>query len=153
MSAYNSGHKWDARSLAQKLTLTVDLRTVMEDALRMSDVPFQLVQGARTIEQQRAYFQAGKSKIDPDAPQYRDRAALYRDAKHVVGPGAGLARAVDIIIQGPNPYDVPHLCHVAGVVMTAARVRGIKIRWGGNFNRDAQILEQAFDDLPHFEVE
>lgn len=152
MSQFQSTHKWDARSLAQLETLVPNLRVIMTDALRLSDVPFQLVQGARTIEQQREYFRAGKSKINPDA--YPDKAAFYRAAKHVVGPGEPLARAVDIIIAPPaQKYDVNHLCHVAGVVMTVARIHEVRLRWGGNFNRDAQILEQDFDDLPHFEID
>lgn len=149
--SYDSGHKWNARSLEQKATLHTDLRVVIEDALRISDVPFQLVQGARTIDQQREYFKAGKSKINPDA--YADKDALYAAAKHVVGPGAPFARAVDIVIEGPKPYDMSHLCYVAGVVLTCARIRGIKVRWGGNFDRDKEILEQSFIDGPHFELD
>lgn len=149
---FNSGNTWNTRSSAQLNTLVSELRLVMNDALRYSEVPFQLVQGARTIEQQREYFQAGRSKIDPD--KYADRKALYLAAKHVVGPEQPLARAVDIIIDLPGKtYDVNHLCYVAGVVMSTARMRGVRLRWGGNFDRDKEILEQAFRDLPHFEID
>lgn len=149
---FESGHKWNDRSLLQLGTLVPDLRVVMTDALRMSDVPFQLVQGGRTIEQQREYFRAGKSKVSPDA--YATPADLYAAAKHVVGPGAPLSRAVDIIIDLPEKgYDVKHLAYVAGMVMAAARQRGIKVRWGANFDRDKELFEQAFVDAPHFEID
>ena len=118
----------------------------------MSDVPFQLVQGARTIEQQRAYFAAGKSKVNPDA--YALPSALYAAAKHVTGPGMPLSRAVDIIIDLPKlGYDVKHLSYVAGVVLTCARMRGISVRWGANFDKDKELFEQSFVDAPHFELD
>lgn len=149
---FESGHKWNERSQTQLATLVPDLRVVMTDALRMSDVPFQLVQGGRTIEQQREYFKAGKSKVNPDA--YANAADLYAAAKHVTGPGAPLARAVDIIIDLKDKgYDVKHLAYVAGMMMAAARQRGIKVRWGANFDRDKELFEQAFIDAPHFEID
>lgn len=147
---YDSGNTWNARSNAQALTLHRDLRLVMGDALRMSDVPFQLVQGGRTVEQQRAYFAAGKSKVNPDA--YALPSDLYAAAKHVTGPGMPLSRAVDIIIDGPKPYDMSHLCYVAGVVLTCARMRGIRVRWGANWDSDGELFEQKFIDAPHFEL-
>lgn len=150
---YNSGHTWNDRSKVQLLTLSVPLREVMDDARRLSDVPFQLVQGARTIEQQQEYYNAKKSKINPSDPKYLDRNNLYRDAKHIVGPGCALSRAVDIIFDGSKPYDVSHLTYIAGVIMTVGRTRGIKLRWGGNWDQDKEIItDQDFDDLPHFEL-
>ncbi len=150
--SYTSGHKWDARSMEQLATIATDLRVVLSDALRLSDVPFQIVQGARTIDKQREYFKAGKSKVNPDA--YASGAALYAAAKHVVGPGAPLSRAADIIIDLPGlEYDTKHLSYVAGVVMACARQRGIAIRWGANFDRDKELFEQSFVDAPHFEVD
>lgn len=149
---FQGSNTWNERSKQQRATLVASLRLLMDDALRLSQVPFQLVQGARSIEQQQAYFDAGKSKINPKA--YADRNKLYADAKHVTGPGMPLARAVDIVIDVKGkPYDTAHLCYVAGVVMCVARMRGMTIRWGGNFDRDGEILEQSFDDLPHFEVD
>lgn len=144
--------QWDARSLKQRDTLIGSLRLLMDDALRVSDVPFQLVQGARTVEEQQRYFNEGKSKVNPKA--YPDRDKLYAAAKHVTGPGMPLSRAVDIIIDVKGKeYDKAHMCYVAGVMLAIARLRSIPVRWGGNFDRDGQILEQDFDDLPHFELE
>lgn len=148
---YDSGFKWGERSKKVLDELQPELRVVMGDALRLSSVDFSLVDGARTIEEQRKYFKEGKSKVNPDA--YPSPDALYAAAKHVVGPGMPKARAVDIIIgvEGKG-YDMNHLSHVAGVILTCARQRGIAMRWGGNFDQDGQILEQPFIDSPHFEL-
>lgn len=145
-------HQWNERSVQQRDTLMGSLRLLMDDALRVSDVPFQIVQGARTIEEQQRYFNDGKSKVNPKA--YPDRTKLYAAAKHVTGPGMPLSRAVDIIIDVKGKeYDKANMCYVAGVVMAIAALRGIPVRWGGNWSRDEVILyDQSFDDMPHFEL-
>ena len=38
-----------------------------------------------------------------------------------------------------------------GFVLGLAVSLGIKIRWGGDWDSDREILDQNFDDLPHFE--
>jgi peptidoglycan LD-endopeptidase CwlK len=149
----NTGYKWDTRSTEQLATLHRSLRMVMEDALQLSDVPFQLVEGGRSIARQTELFQAGKSKINPAAyPKYAD---LYKAAKHIVGPGEPLSRAVDIICATSHDkrYDYNHLCFIAGAVMAAARMRGVRMRWGGNWDGDTEIIsDQTFQDLVHFEL-
>lgn len=144
--------QWDARSLKQRDTLMGSLRLLMDDALRISDVPFQIVQGARTIEEQQRYFNDGKSKINPR--DYPTREKLYAAAKHVTGPGMPLSRAVDIIIDVKGKeYDKAHMCYVAGVVMAIAALRGIPVRWGGNWDGDGELLsDQKLIDMPHFEL-
>lgn len=148
----NSGYKWDDRSTKQLATIHRSLQMVMTDALQLSIVPFQLVEGARTIARQTELFQAGKSKINPAAfPNYAD---LYKSAKHIVGPGEPLSRAVDIICATPDKkYDYNHLCFIAGSVMAAASMRGVRLRWGGNWDGDGEIIsDQTFQDLVHFEL-
>lgn len=118
-------------------------------------VEFDITQGARTIEQQREYFKGGRSKVDPDA--YDTPEKLYAAAKHIVGPGMQFSRAVDIHIVTKQPggaYDKQALCYVAGVIMVAAKGYGLKLRWGGDFDRDNELLEAgSFQDLPHFEID
>ena len=145
-------HQWNERSVQQRDTLMGSLRLLMDDALRISDVPFQLVQGARTIEEQQRYFNDGKSKINPR--DYPDRTKLYAAAKHVTGPGMPLSRAVDIIIDVKGKeYDKAHMCYVAGVVLAIARIRSIPVRWGGDWDRDGELLsDQKLIDMPHFEL-
>ncbi len=41
--------------------------------------------------------------------------------------------------------------HFAGYVRRVAEEMGIKIRWGGNWDRDTVINDQTFMDLMHFE--
>ena len=101
-----------------------------------------------------SYDKERESKVNPDA--YANKEALYAAAKHVVGPGAPLSRAVDLFVPGQEggSYDKGALCYLAGVMEAAARSIDIKIRWGGDFDRDGVLLEKGtFHDLPHFELD
>ena len=39
-----------------------------------------------------------------------------------------------------------------GYVLGMARSKGITLRWGGDWDKDWDIWENSFDDLPHFEL-
>lgn len=142
-------------SLDEIGTLVPELAKVLLRARACSKVPFEVSKGggARTIDKQREHFRAGRSKVNPDA--YATKEALYAAAKHVVGPGAPLSRAVDLFVPGQpdGAYDKHALCYLAGIMDAAAASLGIKIRWGGDFDGDGLLLEGGtFHDLPHFEI-
>lgn len=142
------------KSRAELDTVHPDLVSVVIKARSMSRVAFEVSQGARTIAQQREYFAKGASKVNPDA--YASKDALYKAAKHVVGPGAPLSRAVDVFVAGQEggAYDKGALCYIAGVMDAAASILGVGIRWGGDFDSDGKLLEAGtFHDLPHFELD
>jgi peptidoglycan L-alanyl-D-glutamate endopeptidase CwlK len=148
MSAFVFG----TRSTEELATCDDALVGVMRKALEFTNVDFGIVQGARTIEQQRSYFKAGNSKVNPDA-YIGNLPALYKAAKHITGPGMPKSRACDIIVSGGKTYDAPTLCHIAGVVLTCAKNMGIPVRWGGNWDGDSIIItDQTLNDLVHFEL-
>ena len=143
-------------SRSELATVHPDLVKVVVRARAWSRLPFEVSQGARTIQKQREYFNAKpqRSKVNPDA--YATKEALYAAAKHVVGPGAPLSRAVDLFVPGQpgGSYDKNALCYIAGLMDAAAKSLGIPIRWGGDFDRDGLLLEAgSFQDLPHFEID
>lgn len=138
------------------LTCHTDLQRVLRLARTWSDglVEWDVVQGGRSVEQQQAYFDAGNSKVNPKA--YASLTELYKDAKHVTGPGMELSRAADIVLtttQPNGPYDQRGLAFVAGVVFTAAKSLGVNIRWGADWKKDFTLYKKgAFIDAPHFEL-
>ena len=143
------------KSRAELDTVHPDLVSVVIKARSMSRVAFEVSQGARTIAQQREYFNAvpQRSKVNPDA--YPNPDALYKAAKHVVGPGCPLSRAVDVFVPGQpgGSYDKHALAYLSGVMDAAASILGVGIRWGGDFDSDGKLLEAGtFHDLPHFEL-
>jgi len=118
------------------------LRSIMFRAIQVSDIDFGIAEGNRSIERQKELFAIGKSKID----------GINQLSKHNHSPSL----AVDIYgyVNGKMDYSVPVMCYLAGIIMTCASELGYTLRWGGNWDRDGEILtDQSFDDLPHFEIE
>jgi hypothetical protein len=145
--------EWDARSLKVLAELNKDLMLILQDARRFSDIEFQLVDGARTIAEQQALFDAKKTKINP-AAYVGNLAGLYAAGRHIVGPGKQFSDAVDVIVSvRGKEYDTAQLAHLAGVLQTIGNIRGSLIRWGGNWDGDQEVItDQEFDDLVHFEL-
>lgn len=104
---------------------------VVKRALEISKVDFGIPStgGVRTIEQQRALYEAGKSKLD----------GVTRKSNHQLG------KAVDVFayVDGKASYDMGDLAQVATAMFAAAQEVGIKIKWGGHW--------KSFIDGPHFE--
>jgi peptidoglycan L-alanyl-D-glutamate endopeptidase CwlK len=42
-------------------------------------------------------------------------------------------------------------CVQAGIVLSTARKYGMIFRWGGDWDKDNDFMDNNFDDLPHFE--
>jgi peptidoglycan L-alanyl-D-glutamate endopeptidase CwlK len=137
------------KSLARLSTCHDDLQLIMQEAIRLSNVDFGIMEGHRSIADQSKYFEKGLTKID----------GINKKGKHNLTP----SEAVDIYVYVKDKpelaYDSDHLSYVSGVIQTVAKILfeagKIKhtIRWGGNWDGDGEILtDQSFDDRPHFEL-
>lgn len=146
-------NKFGAASAARLSTCHIDLQKIFNVAIRRSHIDFSIVEGQRSYELQKQYFEQGKSRLNPDNPEH------LKSAKHLMNP----SMAVDIVAFVPTnramAYDAKHLSFIAGVVIAVAEELFSKgeishlIRWGGNWDADGEIIEdQDFDDLPHFEL-
>lgn len=72
----------------------------------------------------------------------------WPDSKHNAYP----SRAVDVI-PWPSGWAVKENFYVLhGVVMSVAHDLGIKIRWGGDWNRNGNLKDENFYDLAHYEL-
>ena len=145
--------EWNERSIKVLAELNKDLMMVLQDARRFSDVQFQLIDGARTINEQQELFNAKKTKINP-GEYIGNLAGLYAVGRHITGPGKPFSDAVDVIVSTKGKeYDTAQLAYLAGVLQTIGNIRSTKIRWGGNWDGDVEIItDQDFDDLVHFEL-
>ena len=88
--------------------------------------------GKRTQEEQLKLVATGKSKT--------------MNSKHLEGLAIDLA---------PYPIDwnnTKRFYYFAGIVMAVAREMDLKIRWGGDWDRDDNLDDQSFNDLVHFEL-
>lgn len=120
-------------------TVHPDLEILMEDALDTGIMDFSIVEGHRGKAEQNRYFDLGKSRVK------------FPDGKHNKKP----SRAVDAVpfIKGKVSWNRFHCCVLAGIILACAVKRGIKLRWGGNWNMDSEpITDQDFQDLVHYEL-
>ena len=118
-----------------------DIQLVMRDAIKIID--FTIVQTHRTSAEHARYIILGKTRVS------------YEETRHATNP----SEAIDI---APWFSREPHIrwedretfIYLAGVIMAVAHKRNTPLRWGGNWDRDDEILsDQKFDDLVHFELD
>ncbi len=120
-------------------TVHNDLEIIMEDALDVGIMDISVIEGHREWARQNKYYISGKSKVQ------------WPDGKHNKIP----SEAVDATpyINGKVSWNKMHCCVLAGIILTCAAKRGIKLRWGGNWDMDSEpITDQDFQDLVHYEL-
>lgn len=115
---------------------------VLEAALTIVD--FTILEGHRDEEKQNRMVAEGKSKLS------------WPKSKHNSLP----CRAVDIapypvdwVSDEPNDKAMERFAHLAGIVRGIGKGMGVKIRWGGDWDRDGELKDNTWDDLPHIELD
>ena len=124
-----------------------DIQRLMHKAIEVSVIDFGIACGYRSVEEQQKLYQQGRSKPG-GIVTYVD--GVNRKSKHNSLPST----AVDIYayVGGKAVWDKEHLYYLGGVIMTCAKNMNIPLRWGANFNQDADLKNENFYDLPHFEL-
>lgn len=89
-------------------------------------VAFQVIEGVRSLERQRALFAAGKSKT--------------MNSRHLTGHAVDLAP----VVKGQILWDWPLFDTLAVAVKAAAKAENVPIEWGGNWTK--------FRDGPHWQL-
>lgn len=118
-----------------------DLAAVVAKAIAVTD--FTVVCGRRGRAEQERAVELGRSKLH------------YPASKHNAEP-PDLSRAVDLapFRDGAIQWaDRQAFVYLAGVIRGIAGTMGVKIRWGGDFNRNDNQHDDNFVDMPHFELE
>ena len=142
--------KFSQRSLSKLLTVDSELQDVFLEAIKFSPIDFGISEGLRTAERQLYHFKKGRKW---DGTRW-----IVVDAKKVVTQCDGTIKkskhqsgnAIDVFawVNGKESYEDEHMCMIAGVVLSVANRRVLKLKWGGTFGSN------DFDgwDKPHFEL-
>ncbi len=103
-----------------------DLQAIVHRVIEISKVDFSVVEGMRTIEEQKALVDAGKS--------------WTLDSYHLKG------KAVDIYpwANGATSHDPEHYKKIAKAMFRASQELGVVLEWGGFWN-EKQL------DMPHWQ--
>jgi len=119
----------------QKLeTCDPELRDIFNTVIKVFDNS--ILCGHRLREEQDAAFESNNSEVQ------------WPNSKHNINP----SQAID---AAPYPIEwdnIRRFTLFAGFVLGIAHMKGIKIRWGGDWDGDTKMKDQKFNDLVHFEL-
>lgn len=139
--------KFGTRSEAQISTAHPDLQRLFHEVVRCFDCT--ILEGLRTPERQQELYAQGRTA--PGAiVTYKDGIALR--SKHQARPGESFSRAVDVLPYTINWQDTGRMHYFAGYVRRVAEEMGIRVKWGGDWDNDTEVLDERFRDLPHWEL-
>lgn len=120
------------RSLSRLMGVHPDLVAIVKLAIQRTTVDFTVVEGVRTLAQQREYVTKGASQT--------------MNSYHL--PQAdGLGHAVDLapLVNGAIPWnDWAQFKTLADVVKACASELGVPVEWGGDW--------KSLKDGPHFQI-
>ncbi len=109
-------------------------------ALATEDLDFSVNEGLRTLARQRRLYAQGRTRPGPIV-------TWTLNSKHIEG------KAVDLIPY-PEGWKAPlsKFEGVANLMFEAAKLEGVKIRWGADWDQDGKPRERGETDSPHFEL-
>ena len=116
----------NATSMKRLAGVHPDLVKVVVRAAALSETPFVVAEGRRSLERQRQLVAAGASRT--------------MNSRHLTGHAVDLAALVD----GKVRWDGPLYAKLADAMKQSAKALGVAIVWGGDW--------KSFRDGPHFEL-
>lgn len=128
---------WGRRSLECRKSVDPRLNLISDKVLPLKD--HAIIEGHRNETDQNAAFDRGDSKL------------RWPDGNHNSLP----SKAIDV---RPHPWPVDEdmqreeLSYLAGLYVGIASELGLKLRWGGDWDRDGEASDNHFDDLFHIEI-
>ena len=126
--------KFGSRSRKSLSTCHEDLQDLFNEVIKYIDCS--VLEGHRDEYRQDKLFKEGKTKVK------------HPNGRHNSYP----SRAIDVTPYPVDWEDRERQTLFAGFVIGMARQMGIKLRWGGDWDMDFQVMDNRFDDFPHFEV-
>ena len=126
--------KFSARSAERLASCDPRLQALFERVVEGFDCT--VLEGQRSAERQALLFEQGATKI-------------REGGKHTAKPSL----AVDVAPYPVDWEDAARFHVFGGYVLATARALGLRVRWGGDWDRDTEVKDETFRDLVHFELE
>ena len=126
--------KFGRKSKERLNTCDSNLQKVFNEVIKHVDCS--VLEGHREKDRQNKLFEEGKTKVK------------YPDGRHNRQPSS----AVDVTPYPVDWKDRERQTLFAGFVIGVASQMGINLRWGGDWDQDFQVVDNRFDDFPHFEL-
>lgn len=130
-------YKFGKTSTRRLLTCDPRWTEIMTEVIKHIDCS--VICGYRNEADQNYAFLTGNSKLK------------YPNSKHNSSPSIAIDVApFPIIWEGNNARERFHF--LAGMILMVAAAKGYVVRWGGDWDRDGDVMDNKFDDLVHFEL-
>lgn len=126
--------KFGKQSRANLETCDRRIQFIFDEVIKHIDCS--ILEGYRDEETQNAYFNEGRSQL------------RFPSSRHNKSP----ALAVDAVPYPVDWDDREGFLRFAAFVLGVAAGLGIKMRWGGDWDRDWDLMDNRFNDFPHFEL-
>ena len=110
------------------------LQKVFNEVIKHVDCS--ILEGHRDKDRQNKLYEEGKTKVK------------YPNGRHNRQPSS----AVDVTPYPVDWEDRERQTLFAGFVIGVASQMNINLRWGGDWDQDFQVVDNRFDDFPHFEL-
>lgn len=130
----------DKRSQRAYDTLHPSLQRIVDTVLEV--MPITIVCGFRGQKHQDELYEAGMTKVK------------WPDSKHNTTDHRGEPRskAMDTYPAPISWGDRERMTFLAGLIMGIAHILRTPLRWGGDWDRDTEVIDNVFDDLGHYEL-
>lgn len=136
------------------------LNMVARDAIALVD--FGVICGYRGKETQLTKYQSGVSKVTwPNSKHNQkpsramDFAPWHPDFGYLFGGEdqiRHIVAALDITESDAHAFVREQYTLIAGVMIGLGKANGTILRWGGDWDQDGYVHDNAFDDLGHVEL-
>ena len=122
------------RSKSRLSTCDERLQEVFTEVIKHVDCS--ILEGHRSKERQNKLYDEGRTKVK------------YPNGRHNSSP----SKAVDVTPYPVDWEDRERQTLFAGFVIGIGRSMGYNLRWGGDWDMDFKVMDNRFDDFPHFEI-
>ena len=126
--------RFGTRSKNNLKTCDQRLQNIFNEVIKYVDCS--VLEGHRGEERQNKLADEGKSKV------------RFPNGRHNANP----SNAVDIVPYPIDWNDRERFHLFAGFVLGVAKMMGVNLRWGGDWNMNFEVDDNQFDDFPHFEI-
>lgn len=143
---------FSAKSLANLEGVHPDLVKLHNAVLPIFD--HSITDGKRTLDEQRKNVEKGVSKTldSKHLPQTADGLSHATDSVPYPTDWAKVQKGLDALKRADPEMQVARFYYFQGVMKGVASQLGIQIRQGVDWDRDTQVGDQSFIDLPHNEL-
>tara|TARA_R110000796_G_scaffold153371_1_gene269889 strand:- start:344 stop:739 length:396 start_codon:yes stop_codon:yes gene_type:complete len=126
--------RYSKRSKERLASCDERLQEIFNEVIKHVDCS--VLEGYRNKERQNKLYDEGRTKVK------------YPNGRHNTNP----SKAADVTPYPVDWKDRERQTLFAGFVIGIARGMGYRIRWGGDWDMDFKVMDNRFDDFPHFEI-